>query len=76
MNNVTSTKAYVGAYSLTIETAEGTYTMRLERLLSKEWELYSEDFDLCCAAYYKTKKDAMQWVTRWFVPSECGTREW
>ena len=76
MNNVTSTKAYIGAYNLNIETAEGTYTMTLERLESGDWELLSEDFDLCCAGYYKTKKNAINWLTRQFVASELGTREW
>ena len=77
MNNVTTTKRFIGWYDITITTPTGNkHEMRLERFSNKEWELTSIDFDLCCAGWWDTKKGALNWLRVHFNENEQGRREW
>ena len=76
MNKVTTTKRFIGYYTVTTTTPAGNkHEMTLERFSTTEWELTSEDFSLCCAGWWGKKKDALQWLTMHFDENEQGRHE-
>ena len=75
MNNVTTSRIYPGTYTINVETAEGnTFRFRLENVKGMTdtsdgliWNITEQNdkVDLCCAAWWQTKRDAVNFLKRY-----------